>query len=163
MEAAQKKITGQSIATAVRKKRLKKREPLLMLKPKPSWTPDKAVQDRDGGIHVEDPSKGAIFYQHTVLCQTSLPYKNPGDEVFEWERQNGFIHLRVEARKALHPKTKEWFRLGLPWGAKPRLIMTYLNTHAIEQKSPDIEIDHTFRGFLTKIGYKAQGYDYKTR
>ena len=162
MEAAQRKATGQNMAAAARKKMLAKREPLLMLKPKPSWTPDRAVQDTSGGIHVEDPGQGAVFYQHTVLCQTSLPYKNPGDDIYEWERQNGFIHLRVEARKALHPTTKEWFRLGLPWGAKPRLIMTYLNTHAIEQQSPDIEIDHTFRGFLTKIGYKAQGYDYRT-
>lgn len=162
MDAAQKRITGQHIANAVRKKQLKSRKSLLKLVPKPAWKPEKAVQDRDGGIHVEDPGKGAIFYQHTVLCQTSLPYKNPGDDVYEWERENGFIHLRVEARKVLHPKTKEWFRLGLPWGAKPRLIMAYLNTHAIEQQSPDIEIDHTFRGFLTKIGYKAQGYDYRT-
>lgn len=162
LDAAYKAGQGERIGAAVRKKQQRKRAPILKLVPKPSWTPEKAVQDADGGIHVQDPGKGAIFYQHTVLCQTSLPYKNPGDDVYEWERQNGFIHLRVEARKALDPSTKQWFRLGLPWGAKPRLIMTYLNTHAIEQQSPDIEIDHTFRAFLTKIGYKAQGYDYRT-
>lgn len=162
MKAAQHKLTGRKIATSNRRKYAKKREPLLDLKPAPTWSVDRAVQDAGGGIHIEEPGQGPIFYQHTVLCQTSLPYKNPGDEVFEWERRNGFVHLRVEARKALHPRTQEWVRLGLPWGPKPRLILTYLNTLAIEQKSPDIEVDLTFRAFLTRIGYKGQGYDYRT-
>lgn len=162
IEAAQKFMTSQKISKTLRRKYERKREPLLKLMPKAGWSKERAVQDAGGGIHVEEAGQGAIFYQHTVLCQTSLPYKNPGDDIFEWERRNGFIHMRVEARKALDPETSEWIRLGLPWGAKPRLILAYLNTHAIEQKSPDIEIDQTFRAFLTRIGYKAQGYDYKT-
>ncbi|MEM7069245.1 MAG: replication protein RepA [Pseudomonadota bacterium] len=162
LEQAYKRGHQNIIAKAAKKKQLKKREPLLKLVPKPYWTPETAVTDEQGGIHVEDPAKGKIFYQHTVLCQTSLPYKDPGDDVYEWERENGFIHLRVEARKALDPSTKQWVRLGLPWGAKPRLIMAYLNTHAIEQKSPDIEVDNTLRKFITTMGYKAQGYDYRT-
>lgn len=162
LEQAHARMTQKSISKAVQKKQRRKREPLLELVPTSRFQPERAVTDENGGIHIEDPAKGSIFYQHTVLCQTSLPYKNPGDEVFEWERENGFIHLRVEARKALHPTTKEWIRLGLPWGAKPRLIMAYLNTKAIEQQSPDIEVDHTFRQFITTMGYKAQGYDYRT-
>ena len=30
----------------------------------------------------------AILYQHSILCQTGLPYRNPGDDVRSWERRN---------------------------------------------------------------------------
>ena len=30
-----------------------------------------------------------ILYQHSVLCQTCLPYRDPGDEVRLWSRRNG--------------------------------------------------------------------------
>src|SRR5690348_8341547 len=36
-----------------------------------------------------------VAYQHTVLCQTALPYRNPGDDVREWERQQGAVALKV--------------------------------------------------------------------
>ena len=42
-----------------------------------------------------------IAYQHTVLCQTCLPYRNPGDAVRVWEREQGNVALRVEAGAAV--------------------------------------------------------------
>ena len=30
-----------------------------------------------------------ITYQHTVLCQVCLPYRDPGDAVRKWERDTG--------------------------------------------------------------------------
>ena len=44
-----------------------------------------------------------IAYQHTVLCQTCLPYRDPGREVLNWERDNGFVSMN-EARAALLQK-----------------------------------------------------------
>ena len=28
----------------------------------------------------------AILYQYSVLCQTCVPFRDPGDEVRQWER-----------------------------------------------------------------------------
>ncbi|ETX00971.1 MAG: hypothetical protein ETSY1_09235 [Candidatus Entotheonella factor] len=37
-----------------------------------------------------------ITYQHTVFCQTSLPYQNPGADIRAWEREQGRISLKVQ-------------------------------------------------------------------
>ncbi len=39
-------------------------------------------------------------YAHSVFAQTSLPYRNPGDNVRVWTRSNGQIGLRIEAGTA---------------------------------------------------------------
>ena len=35
----------------------------------------------------------SILYQHSALCQTFLPYRDPGDAARSWERVNGNVHL----------------------------------------------------------------------
>jgi hypothetical protein len=83
---------------------------------------------------IAQPDEGdeqRLAFQHTVFCQTSLPYRNPGDDVRKWEREQGAIALRVEAGTARHPKTGKWVELGLPWGTKPRLILAHLNAEAL--------------------------------
>lgn len=44
-----------------------------------------------------------ITYQHTVLCQACLPYRDPGDGVRRWEKKQGQVHLLVNAGEALNP------------------------------------------------------------
>lgn len=41
----------------------------------------------------DDPQ--SILYQHTVFCQTGLPYRNPGDDVRRWECTNGSVGLQM--------------------------------------------------------------------
>lgn len=52
----------------------------------------------------EDDDEPRLSFQHTVFCQTSLPYRNPGDDVRKWHREQGAVSLRVEAGAARHPK-----------------------------------------------------------
>lgn len=102
-----------------------------------------------------DQESDQLAFQHTVLCQTSLPYRDPGDEVREWQREQGAVSLLVEAGRAKNPKTQEWVKLGLPWGTKPRLILAHLNTEALRQKSPVIEIENSLTAFVRRI----RGFD----
>ena len=44
-----------------------------------------------------------IDFLHTVQCQCGIPYKNPGDEVREWDRTQGNASLRIEAGSASAP------------------------------------------------------------
>ena len=92
-----------------------------------------------------------IAFQHTVLCQTSLPYQNPGQGVREWEREQGAVSLLVEAGKAKNPNTGEWVQLGLPFGPKPRLVLSHLNAEALKQGSPVIEVEETMTAFVRRI------------
>jgi Plasmid encoded RepA protein len=96
-----------------------------------------------------------IAFQHTVFCQTSFPYRNPGDDVREWKRRQGAVSLLVEAGQAQHPKTGEWVKLGLPWGTKPRLILAHLNAEAIKRQSAEIEVESSLSAFVQRIrGFK---------
>jgi len=92
-----------------------------------------------------------IAYQHTVLCQTCLPYRNPGDAVRIWKREQGDIALCVEAGMALRPETKQWVELGLPFGPKARLILAYLNSEALKTGSPKIEVERSLTAFVRRL------------
>src|SRR5918997_302255 len=76
-----------------------------------------------------------ITYQHTVLCQTCLPYRDPGDAVRRWEKRQGQVHLLINAGEALSPEEDRYVELGLPFGAKPRLVLMHLNAQAIKTQS----------------------------
>ena len=80
-----------------------------------------------------------------------MPYRNPGDTVREWERQQGTVSLLIEADRAKHPRTGEWIKLGLPFGPKPRLILAHLNAEALRQGSPSIEVEDSLTGFVRRI------------
>jgi hypothetical protein len=103
-----------------------------------------------------------ITYQHTVLCQTCLPYRNPGDAVREWERSQGNVSLLIEAGSALEPTTKRFVKLGLPYGTKPRLVLMHLNNQAIKTQSPTIEVEESLTAFAKNIlGYAPNGNQIK--
>lgn len=103
----------------------------------------------------EDPD--SILYQHTVFCQTGLPYRNPGEEVTCWDRVNGHVHMSIAAGKAMHPERGTLVQLGLPYGAKPRLILAHLNGEALRQQSPVIEVDASLTAFVKRLRLDPSG------
>jgi len=96
-----------------------------------------------------------ICFQHSVLCQTGLPYRNPGDAVREWQRTQGGAMLVIQAGQVLQPHTATVVDVGLPWGPKPRLILAHLNAEALRLDSPEIEIDDSLSAFVRRI----RGFD----
>ncbi len=103
----------------------------------------------------DDPQ--SILYQHTVFCQTGLPYRNPGDDVLTWERLNGGVHLKLKAGDAMHPDLGRLVQVGLPYGPKPRLILAHLNAEALRQQSPDIEVEESLTAFVKRLGLSRDG------
>jgi hypothetical protein len=105
-----------------------------------------------------DPQGGVVTYQHTVFCQTGLPYRDPGPGVRDWSRRQGNIALQISAGQALDPKSGQWLPLGLPWGPKPRLILTYLNREALLTRSPLIETEGSLTAFVRRLlGFEPNG------
>ena len=100
---------------------------------------------------VEQPDLQTILYQHTVFCQTSLPYRNPGDEARTWERINGDVHLKVLAGEAMHPDKGRLVEVGLPFGPKCRLVLMHINQRALVTESPNIEVEDTLSKFVRKV------------
>jgi Plasmid encoded RepA protein len=98
-----------------------------------------------------------ICFQHSVLCQTGLPYRDPGQEVRSWERRQGNVRLRIEAGAVPDPATGEYVDVSLPWGTKPRLILAHLNAEALRQNSPEIDIEGSLSRFVRRIRGFATG------
>ena len=96
-----------------------------------------------------------ICFQHSVLCQTGLPYRNPGDDVHKWHREQGTVSLLITAGEAKDPRTHEWVRVGLPWGPKPRLVLAHLNAEALRLGSSEIAVDDSLSAFVKRI----RGFD----
>jgi hypothetical protein len=101
--------------------------------------------------HIEHPDQQSILYQHSVLCQTYLPYRNPGDDKREWDRLNGDVHLEVRAGKVMHPTERRLVQLGLPFGPKCRLVLMHINQLAIRSQSPHIEVEESLTAFVRRV------------
>lgn len=101
----------------------------------------------------------SIVYQHTVLCQTVMPYRDPGTQTRAWSRSQGGICLEIEAGKVFDRRAGGFVELGLPYGLKPRLVFYYLNTEALRTKSPEIEVTGSLTAFTKRIGLAGSGRD----
>lgn len=105
----------------------------------------------------------SILYQHSILCQTYLPYRDPGSNVRLWQRRNGQVHLEIEAGRAMHPAQLKIVDIGLPFGPKARMILMHLNRVAIVTQSPTIEVGRSLTHFVERIlGFSSQGRNIRT-
>ena len=98
-----------------------------------------------------------IDFLHTVQCQCGIPYKNPGDDVREWDRKQGHTSLRIEAGSAIDPTTGDFVKLGLPYGEKPRLVLIHLATEAVRNNSPVIDVEDSMTAFARSLGLDTNG------
>ncbi len=101
--------------------------------------------------NIEQPDLRSLLYQHTVFCQTSLPYRDPGEAARTWERLNGDVHLKVLAGEAMHPDQGRLVPVGLPFGPKCRMVLMHINQRALVTESPHIEIEDTLSKFVRHV------------
>jgi hypothetical protein len=105
----------------------------------------------------------AILYQHSVLCQTCLPYRDPGNDVRLWARRNGFLKLELQAGRAYDGRLDDFVDVGLPFGPKPRLVLYHLNAEALRTQSPVIELEDSLTAFVKRtLGLDAGGRNIRT-
>ena len=98
----------------------------------------------------ESPAQ-RIAYQHSVLCQTCLPYRDPGASTRIWERRQGAVSLALEAGRVRDPRTQAFLEVGLPFGSRPRLILAHLNREALITGSPRIEVEGSLTAFVKRV------------
>lgn len=113
---------------------------------------EKIIDSRVSHLEIDD-----ITYQHSVLCQTCLPYRNPGDDIRTWEHRQGQVALFIEAGNAYHPQQDEYLPLGLPFGPKARIILMHLNQLAIKTQKPVIDMERSLTAFIKRLGLDTGG------
>jgi Plasmid encoded RepA protein len=91
-----------------------------------------------------------LCFQHSVLCQIGLPYRDPKGLQF-WQRRQGSAALEIEAGRAFDPARGEYVNVGLPWGPKPRLVLAHLNAEALRLNSPEITVEDSLSAFVRRI------------
>jgi len=115
------------------------------------------LQKRLFGVRESDADP-AIIYQHSVLCHTGLPYRNPGDESRRWTRKNGFLTLEIAAGRVFDSRTQGFIDVGLPYGPKPRLVLYHLHAEALRTGSAVIGLEDTLTAFIRRtLGLDATG------
>jgi hypothetical protein len=130
-----------------------------MPKMKPLTRIERRLVETSAAIQADDPD--SLLFQHTVFCQTGLPYRDPG-QIRLWKRSQGAVYLEVEAGRAFHPGKADFVDVGLPFGPKPRLILAYLNGEALKTGSPVIEVEESLSAFVERIGLCREGRSIRT-
>lgn len=100
--------------------------------------------------------KDAAF-QHSILCQAFLPYRDPGDDTPLWEYPHGKARLLLKAGEVYDPKSAVWENVGLPYGARARLILAHINTQAVKSQNPVVDVENSLSAFIRKLGLYREG------
>jgi hypothetical protein len=99
---------------------------------------------------------GRIGISYTGFCLTGLPHKRlPDDQA--WEKQGHRVTLLVEPgrmKASGRGPTKLW---GVPYGARARMILLYLQTEAVRSGSPEVELGRSMRDWLGRMGLSYGG------
>jgi hypothetical protein len=114
--------------------------------------------DASTQIRTEPPQR--VDFLHTIQCQIGLPYKNPGDEIREWDRKQGTASLRIEAGSAIGPNGN-FVHVGLPYGEKPRLVLIHLASEAVRTGNPVVDVEDTMTSFARSLGIEPNGKQLK--
>jgi hypothetical protein len=117
----------------------------------------KSLYDRTG----QELKSSDIWFSHTVLTQCFLPYRDPKSDT--WERKNGDFSITLVAGHVRDPRSNTLTRrVGLPYGAKPRLFQSYVCMQAVKTKSPVIPMEDTMTEFMHLLGLQSTGGKYGT-
>jgi hypothetical protein len=117
----------------------------------PAFKPASNVQMRliESSLDIRESQAEDIAYQHTVLCQTGLPYRTTNSRT--WDARNGRVFLHIKAGEYLDGHTEQWTEVPLPFGPKARLVLLHINSEAIRTQSKEIDVEDTLTAFVRKM------------
>ena len=90
---------------------------------------------------------------HSVLTQVSLPRRRVAGESFE--RRSGNASVLLQAGKLWNGRAFE--DQQLPYGPMPRLIIAWMSTFAIRNRTREIPVGNSATEFLEVLGYTVGG------
>ena len=108
---------------------------------------------------MEEPEDRELLFQSSVLAHCYLPRREPELAPHEvWRTKSGKMSLYVMPMPVIDPKTDELHYLGLPYGAKARIILSNLNTIALKTQNRVIELPAgNLTDFTTFMGFSEGG------
>lgn len=105
--------------------------------------------DTSVDIALNDPRDNQnLNYIIKLFSQAYLPYKKSPD--LQKVIRNGNFELRMSASGEM-----------LPYGAIPRILISWIITEAVQKKSRTIPLGHNMRQFIKEIGLDTNGKKYR--
>jgi hypothetical protein len=95
-----------------------------------------------------------IGISYTGFCLTALPHKRLTDEQ-AWEKRGHKVTLLVEPGRLKHSGRVKLF--GVPYGARARMILLYLQTQAIRTGSREVALGRSMRDWMERMGLAVGG------
>ena len=96
-----------------------------------------------------------IGISYTGFCLTSLPHKRLADDQ-PWEKHGHRLTLLVEPGR-LRSGRGEMKLYGVPYGARARMILLYLQTEAVRTNSPQVGLGRSMREWMERMGLAVGG------
>jgi hypothetical protein len=113
----------------------------------------------DIAAEVMGDEDGRIGITYSGFCLTSLPHKRLPDDQ-GWEKRGHRVTLQIEpGRKGVGTPARY---IGVPYGARARMILLYLQTQAIRTGSREVELGRSMRDWLQRMGLSWGGETGKT-
>lgn len=120
-------------------------------------TTDRKVIDTAAAALATESRAMGITY--AGFCLTSLPHGALADDEV-WRRQGHGVRLIIEPGRLPTPGGGDKL-YGVPYGARARMIMLYLQTQAVQTGSPEIELGNSMYQWLTRMGISDGGKQYR--
>jgi hypothetical protein len=99
----------------------------------------------------EDQNFGIV---HAGFAMSSLPHREPGENL--WVRHSG-AGVKLRVRSGLDQNDRP---VGIPYGATARMILLYLQSRAVAQKTREIELGKSMYDWLNRMGVPRGGATY---
>ncbi|MCM8738522.1 replication protein RepA [Azospirillum sp. A1-3] len=87
---------------------------------------------------------------HAGFALTALPHKDTKEAL--WRRDGHRVTLHVESGRE-----RDGSAIGIPYGSKARMILIYLQTQAVRERSRQVELGRSMRAWLTAMGMANTG------
>lgn len=95
-----------------------------------------------------------IGISYTGFCLTSLPHKKLPDDM-TWEKKGHHVTLWVEPGRMKSSGATVMY--GVPYGARARMILLYLQTQAVRTGSREVALGRSMRDWMERMGLSIGG------
>ena len=103
-------------------------------------------------VMADESQRMGISY--TGFCLTALPHKKLADDE-PWEKKGHQVTLLVEPGRLKHAGRTKLY--GVPYGARARMILLYLQTQAVRTRSREVALGRSMRDWMERMGLAVGG------
>ena len=101
------------------------------------------------------PEAEDLSFLHSGLCQTSLPHSRPLHNHSIWRRTSGKFTLSISPGAIARPGAPDDGYVGVPFGAKARLILIHLQTEGLRSRT--VNLGPSLSAFMRSLGLAVTG------